>query len=297
MEDIKIKSIEQLHELLDYVKPCHPLITIIDLTKIEALLEYNHRSISGEFYTITLKDGRNCELRYGRKHYDFSEGSMSFTAPGQSIAVEVAEDLTEGWMLLFHSDLIRNSIVSQRMPEYTFFSYKINEALHLSDREKHIITSVVMNIQEEYEQTDDSYSHELIITYIEMLLGYAKRFYGRQFITRKMVCKDVMSLLDSFLEQYYKAGKYESEGIPSVKLIAKELGYSSNYFGDLMKKETGANAKDHIHRFTIEKAKDMLLGTNAPISEISFRLGFEYAANFSKFFKKKVGVSPTEYRK
>ena len=296
MDKINLTSLDELHKMMGLQKPSHPLITLFDLTRLEGIKAYNHQMISGDFYTVTLKDGKDCELRYGRRHYDFSEGSMSFTSPGQGLTVEVAGEVSYGWMLLFHPDLIRSSSLGNQIHDYTFFSYDVTEALHLSDKERGIVNSVVENIEGEIQHDQDSFSDELIITSIEMLLGYAKRFYGRQFITREKVSKDVVGRFSQYLKEYYTEGKYEAEGMPSVKAVAEHLGYSSNYLGDLMKNETGRNAKDHIHQFTIGKAKDMLLGSDESIAEISFRLGFQYAGNFSKFFKKNVGVSPVEYR-
>jgi AraC-like DNA-binding protein len=179
---------------------------------------------------------------------------------------------------------------------YWFFSYEANEALHLSDQEKQKITAIVETIEHEYSQNIDVYSQELIISNIELLLNYCKRFYGRQFLTRSHVNKDVISRFEAFLKNYFDSGRPETEGLPTVKYCAREMDYSTNYLSDLLKKETGKNTQEHIHFHLIEKAKTMLLGTDEPVFRIAYALGFEYPQHFSKLFKNKTGMSPAAYR-
>jgi AraC-like DNA-binding protein len=285
------------HQLLGYDKPKHPLITLIDLKDIKPKEEYYNKKYVTEYYTISLKNGRDCAFKYGRKYYDFSEGSLMFTAPGQVAFVERGSKATQGWMLCFHPDLIRGTSVGNKMEEYTFFSYDASEALHLSENEKQIITTIVHTIEKEYSQNIDIYSHELIVSNIEVLLNYSKRFYGRQFITRANVNKDVISQFDMLLKRCFDEKNIDKYGIPSVKDLAKEMGYSANYLGDLLKKETGKSTQEHIQFQLLEKAKSLLLGTEESVTQISYILGFEYPAHFSKFFKSKTGISPAKYRK
>lgn len=221
-----------------------------------------------------------------------------FMAPQQIVMVDNRPEkrVAEGWMLCFHPDLIRGSSLDTKMKEYTFFSYDVREALHLSEKEKAIITNIVNTIEAELSQNMDVYSHDLIISNIELLLNYSKRFYGRQFITRTIANKDVISHFDTLLRDHFNSESLEEKGIPSVKCLAKELGYSANYLSDMLKKETGKNAQEHIHLYLVEKAKTLLLGTSEPIYKIAHMLGFEYPSHFSKLFKLKTGMSPKEFR-
>ncbi len=295
---IELHSVSVFHELLGYEKPKHPLITLIDLKELQPKKEYMNTKFVTGFYTITLKQGHDCEMRYGRRYYDFSEGSLMFVSPGQvfASAKESRSKEIEGWMLCFHPDLIRGTPLGDKMDEFTFFSYDVNEALHLSEDEKRIITDIAETIKREYSLNIDVYSRDLIVSNIDVLLNYSKRFYGRQFITRTHANKDVISRFDNLLKAYFKAGNLEERGVPNVKYFAKEMGYSTNYLSDLLKKETGKNTQEHIQFHLIEKAKNLLLGTSKPINEIAYTLGFEYPAHFSKFFKQKTGMSPATYR-
>ncbi|MFZ5966114.1 MAG: helix-turn-helix domain-containing protein [Bacillota bacterium] len=296
---IRIDSISMLHELLGYEKPKHPLITLIHLNDINPMMEYQNRQFVTGFYTISLKNGINCDVKYGRSYYDFSEGSLMFMAPEQVIMMDYSPDKTvkEGWMLCFQPDLIRTSELGGKIEQFTFFSYDVSEALHLSEKEKEIITNIVGTIENEFSQNIDVYSHDLIISNIEVLLNYSKRFYGRQFITRASANKDVISRFDILLRNYFSSKSLEEKGIPNVKYLANEMGYSTNYLSDLLKKETGKNTQEHIHLHLLEKAKTLLLGTSEPIYQISYMLGFEYPAHFSKLFKSKTGMSPMAFRK
>jgi AraC-like DNA-binding protein len=247
-----------------------------------------------------LKNNNDCRIRYGRQQYDFQEGTLMFLAPGQIIEpVEESGDLdssADGWVLIFHPDLIRRSPLARKMREYSFFSYDSHEALHLSDQERRMVNGIVKAIEHEYSQNIDDHSQELIISNIELLLNHCKRFYGRQFITRTNANKDVVARFEEFLKTYFESDKPESHGLPSVKQCAAEMGYSPNYLSDLLRKETGKNTQEHIHFTMIEKAKNLLLGTEEPVYRIAYSLGFEYPQHFSKLFKNKTGMSPAEYR-
>ncbi|WP_432402104.1 helix-turn-helix domain-containing protein [Wukongibacter sp. M2B1] len=294
---VNIDTITMLHNLLGYDKPVHHLITLIDFDNIQYPSKYRNRQMIIGFYTISLKKNCDCRVKYGRKYYDFSEGSMMFTAPGQVTTVENESNNTRGWMLCFHPDLIRKSQLSSKIKEHTFFSYDSSEALHLSEEEEEIINNIVKTIEKEFDQNSDMYSEQLIVSNLEVLLNYARRFYGRQFITRASVNKDVVSRFETLLTDYFESKSLMDNGLPTVKYLAQEMGYSTNYLSDLLKKETGKNTQEHIHFHLIEKAKSLLLGTQEPVAQIAYMLGYEYPGHFSKFFKKKIGVSPSEYRK
>lgn len=296
---IRIESISQLHELIGYEKPKHPLISVIDYSKTKPVISTADLHIITSFYSINLKEGPSCKTKYGRQYYDFEEGSLVFLAPEKAAYID--EDQPEepestGWNLCFHPDLIYKSSLSQKISDYTFFTYEHNEALHLSDQEKQKITDIVNEIKHEYSQNMDDYSQDLIISQLELFLNYCQRFYGRQFMTRTKVNKTIVTRLDKFLKDYFQSHQLKLLGPPSVKFCAQAMGYSPNYLSDLLKKETGKNTQEHVYFHLIEKAKILLLETDEPVSAIASELGFDYPQHFSKLFKNKTGRSPAEYR-
>lgn len=293
----RIDSIFTLHEIWGYSKPKHPLVTLIDISKLPSIDGEKNIQVISNLYNITLKN--NCSFKYGRQNYDFSEASLMFISPEQLINIDDNTDNVkqEGWMLCFHPDLIRPYELSRKIGDFTFFSYNISEALHLSEKEKHIITNIIKIIENELSENIDEYTNSLIISNIELLLTYSKRFYSRQFITRSTANIDTVNRFNILLRDYFNSKKLQEKGIPSVKYLAEEMGYSANYLGDLLKKETGKNAQEHIQMHLIEKAKTLLINSSEPIYKVAYMLGFEYPAHFSKFFKAKVGISPIEYRK
>ncbi|MEL6944966.1 MAG: helix-turn-helix domain-containing protein, partial [Bacteroidota bacterium] len=232
--------------------------------------------------------------------YDYEEGTLIFTAPEQVMeygdTFKYNDEDNEGWVLAFHPDLIRKSDLVSKINTYSFFYYDINEALHLSDKERGMIEDLLGKIINEYSQNLDRHSQHLIISNIQLLLDYCVRFYDRQFYTRTNINSDIISKFDRLLRKYYQSNKVQELGIPNVEYCGKELGISPNYLSDLLKKETGKTAKEHIHLFIIEKAKNSLLNSNDSISEIGYDLGFEYPQHFSNLFKRKTGVTPRAYR-
>ena len=203
---------------------------------------------------------------------------------------------SSGWVLLFHPDLLRKSALGKTIDEYSFFDYDLNEALHVSNKEIKQLSGLIQQIQEEYNQSIDKHSQELIIAHIEMLLKYSKRFYDRQFYTRTNINKDILSQFNKIVKDYYSSEKPLEQGVLTVKTCAEALNLSVKYLGDLMKVETGRSAKDHIQDYVIHQAKTALLGSNLAVSEIAYSFGFEYSQGFSKLFKAKTGMSPSEYR-
>ena len=295
---IRIKTISEVHQVFGFDKPKHPLISILPIDERMTEFDYGNANYIFDFYQISLKEGIKGTLSYGRNTYDFQEGTMTFIKPNQVIKVQDSEDYKggNGWTLIFHPDLIRKSELGTKINDYSFFSYEVSEALHLSDTEKIALTDLVNKIEQEYNQNIDKHSQEIIIGNIEMLLRYCKRYYDRQFYTRTNLNKDLITKFEKVMHDYYRKEKYLENGVLSVKYCATALAMSSNYLGDLIKNETGRSAKDHIQEFIIEKAKTAILGTNESISEIAYNLGFEYPQSFSKLFKAKTGISPLKYR-
>src|ERR1035437_814807 len=298
MKDIayKVQTISELHQIADFDKPKHPLVTIIDYSKVNVQNGPESGSFICSFYSVNFKS--NCSFVYGRQAFDHQEGTLHCTAPEQVITFDRKKEatVTEGWGLYFHPELIRNTALGKKINEYSFFSYAENEALHLSDQEKQTLLSILKQMEAEYNTNIDHYSHDLIVSNIELLLNYCKRYYGRQFITRTNQNKDIIIKFEEFISGYINSGNLKESGLPTEKYCAERMNLSTNYFSDLLKSETGKNTQEHIHYYLLEKAKNMLRNNNATINEIANELGFEYPQYFSKLFKEKTGMSPTLYR-
>jgi len=292
----RVQTISELHEIAGFKKPKHPLITVIDYSKVDVNRGPGSGTFICSFYSVNFK--KHCDFIYGRQVFDHQEGSLLCTAPEQVLTFNRKKEAksTEGWGLYFHPELIRNTALGKKINEYSFFSYSENEALHLSEQEKQTLLSLLSQMENEYNTNIDHYSHDLIISNIELLLNYCKRFYGRQFITRTNQNKDAIVRFEEFITEYFNSNNLRNNGIPTVKFCADAMCLSPNYFSDMLKSETGKNTQEHIHYYLLEKAKTLLAGSNKSINEIAYELGFEYPQSFSKFFKKKVGVSPTLFR-
>ncbi len=303
MSDIfRIKSISQFHEILGLPAPEHPLISLIK--EKEAMSEPNIDDalfdirFASDLYTIMYKDKISGSLGYGRNSYDFQEGTLIFASPGQVFTSPKKEDLQqkEGWTLLFHPDLLSRSNLAAKMDSYSYFSYEVTEALHLSEKEQRFIVQLVDQIKTEYAQNLDKHSQQLILSNLELLLNYCMRFYDRQFYTRSNMHSDFVAKFESVLKSYFKSGKIAEHGIPNAGYFGDALSMSSNYLSDLLKKETGKSVKEHIDGYIIRRAKNTLLSSNQSVSEVAYGLGFDYPQSFTRMFKKKTGLSPNEYR-
>jgi len=253
--------------------------------------------INNHLYFISLKENIQGAFQYGRNSYDFQEGSLVFMRPKQitSNSGNTEPDLG-GWSIFFHPDLIRVSSLSNSILQYSFFDYDSNEALHISEKEKNALTAIIQKIEIEINQNIDEHTQEIIIHNIESLLKYSQRYFDRQFLTRKNLSKDFVIKFEKYLLTYFESNLPSEKGIPSVQECGENLGMSGKYLSDLLKKETGRSITEHIHLHIVEKAKNELLNSNIPISQIAFSLGFDYPQHFSKIFKNNAGVSPKEYR-
>lgn len=273
----------------------HPLVSVIDFSKAE---RRSGSKMNFELYCIFLKDVKCGDLKYGRNYYDYQEGTLVFISPGQTVDVENKTDFYQpmGHGLVFHPDLIRGTSLAKALSDYNFFSYHTNEALHLSSKEQQLVLDLFAKINTELQQSIDKHSKKLIASTIELLLNYCDRFYDRQFITRDTVNKGVLENFEALLNGYFKSEKPYSIGLPSVAYCAEELHFSANYFGDMIKKETGKTAQDFIQEKIIDVAKDKIFEHDKSVSEIAYELGFKYPQHFIRLFKKRVGSTPTEYR-
>jgi AraC-like DNA-binding protein len=291
---IEYKNIFEYNEALGQ-ETLHPLVSVIDLSKSHPM----HFSLcSFGFYTIFLKDVKCGNMIYGRQYYDYQEGTLVFLAPGQVIGFEDNGTTYQpkGYALVFHPDLLRGTNLGRNIRQYSFFSYDVREALHVSEQERATILECLSNIQSELNHGIDKHSQTLIVSNIELFLNYCVRFYDRQFITRNNVNKDLLSKFENILNDYFASGKAEEEGLPTVSYLADQLHLSPNYFGDLIKKETGKTALEQIQLQLIDIAKERIFNQEKSISEIAYELGFKYPQHFSRFFKSKVGCTPLEYR-
>lgn len=295
---IHLETISEISRFVQQGGVQHPMVAIIDFSKVDEYLEAGTR-ISCGFYSIMFKNYCTNNMKYGRQRYDFQEGSLICIAPRQVIEldseIEKRDDMM-GWGLFFHPDLVRGTSLDAKMKEYSFFSYETSEALHLSEKEKQILYDCIIKIGDELNENIDNHSQNLIVSNIELFLNYCSRYYGRQFITRKNINRDVVVQVEKALKEYFYSKNRLREGLPTVGYLADIVNLSPNYLSDLLKKETGMNAKEHIHHFVIEEAKSILLGSNKTIGEIAYQLGFEYPQYFSKLFKQKTGTTPQEFR-
>jgi len=273
----------------------HPLVSVIDMSKASPRQASN---MYFGFYTVFLKEVNCGDLRYGKNTYDYQEGTLVFIGPGQVVNVDSKGETYQpkGYALVFHPDLIPGTSLGRHIQDYTFFGYQSNEALHISERERKIILDCFSKIEYELGHAIDKHSKRLIVSNIEMLLNYCVRFYDRQFITRESVQKGILEKFENLLNEYFKSERPQTIGFPSVAYCANELNLSANYFGDLVKKETGKTAQEYIQAKLIDTAKQKIFDQGKSVNQIAYELGFKYPQHFSRLFKQRVGQSPNEYR-
>jgi len=290
----RINTVTEYNNLVG-VETLHPLVSIVDFEKTEPFCYFKRQM---GVYAVFLKDAKCGNMTYGCNTYDYEEGTLIFVAPGQVYGIEDNGEKRKGvgQALIFHPDLIHGTSLGRNMKDYTFFSYEVNEALHLSTRERAIVNDCFDKINYELEHAIDTHSKTLIVSYIELFLNYCKRFYERQFITRSHVNKDVLVRFERVLDEYFISEKPLELGLPTVHYCADKLFLSSNYLGDLLKKETGKSALEHIQLKLIDVAKEKIYDPNKSISEIAYELGFKYPQHFTRMFKKNTGFSPNEFR-
>jgi AraC-like DNA-binding protein len=296
MDITRIKSITEYCRLANIDKPEHPLIAVIDYSKVQ----YQHvGGLTFDYYCIGLKRNVASKMYYGQQEYDFDEGVMSFIAPGQVLRFQPLPDnpiKPTGYLLLIHPDFIWGTNLASTIKKYEFFNYAVNEALFLSDKEEKVLLAIIDNIKQEYHSNIDKFTQNIIITQIETLLSYAERFYQRQMITRKVSSHTVIDKVDAYLNNYFSNLAKMQNGLPTVQMLAGHVNMSPVYLSNLLKQLTGLSAQQHVHEKLISIAKEKLSTTTLSVSEIAYELGFEHAQSFSKLFKSKVNTSPTEFR-
>lgn len=297
MEDQEVEKISSVSEYnkMANQETLHPLVSVVDFSKSDPICQYR-RTYS--FYTVFLKDVICGDMHYGKHSYDYQEGTLVFIAPGQISGVTNDGKYVQpaGYALLFHPDLIKGTNLGKNINAYSFFSYDVHEALHLSEKEREIVLECFKNIRLELEQSIDKHSKSLIVNNIELFLNYCMRFYDRQFITRDHINQGLIGKFEKLVDDYFKSENPKTIGFPMVHYFAERLHLSANYFGDLIKKELGISAQEFIHNKLIDVAKEQILDQGKSISEISYDLGFKYPQHFTRLFKAKVGISPSEYK-
>ena len=294
MEIIKADTIEQYNRFFGF-QTRHPLVDVVHFNRSGSQPE--HKMTFG-FYALFLKKTVGCTINYGKTKYDYDDETVVCFAPGQTVGVQPIEDgpVPEADALLFHPDFLLRTPLAQKIKQYTFFSYASNEALHLSTDERMIVQDYMDKIARELEHPIDRFSKPLIISNIEVLLNYCMRFYERQFVTREVLNNDVLMRFEQLLDEYWDAGIARQEGLPTVKYFADKICLSPNYFGDLVKSETGKTPREYIHLKIVEIAKNALLAPDLSMKQVADILGFQYPQHFVRFFKKEVGCTPKEYR-
>ena len=294
-EVIKLDTVDQYNQFFG-LETLHPLVSVVGLS--EATKFPTHFTMNYGIYALFLKKVKCGDIRYGRQIYDYQEGTVTSFAPGQVVETEMQQGVKpSAHGLLFHPDLIKGTSLGQDIKQYSFFSYASAEALHLSEEEKGIFMDCLEKIEMELQHPIDKHSKRLISRNIELLLDYCMRFYERQFITRSESNKSVLVKFEALLDDYFQSDKPQTDGLPSVKYFADKVFLSPNYFGDLIKKETGKSAQEYIQTRMIDLAKEMIAGTEKTVSQIAYELGFQYSQHFNRIFKKNVGYTPGEYRK
>lgn len=292
------KTLSSYLDYLELPRPEHPMLSVFN-SKGEGYLPCPRESsppITNDCYSISLKKFVKGDLNYGRTKYDFTNGALIFIAPKQLLQWDNSVVFEQkGFSINFHEDFLKGTELAQQIKKYGFFSYSVNEALHLSPKEEKQIESIVENIEIEYHNNQDEFSKEIIISQLSTLFKYANRFYERQFLNRKEISNDLLEQFNQQLTEYFESGYLQEKGIPSIEQIANKMSVSQRYLSDTLKKETGKTTTEHLQLYLIDEAKSILLEPHKSVSEVAYELGFEYPQYFSRLFKKKVGISLKEY--
>ncbi|GGF04002.1 transcriptional regulator, AraC family [Chishuiella changwenlii] len=295
----RFHSLTEFHTFCGLPKPEHPLISLIDYSKVNYPINDKELKWIQQFYSIGLKRNVSERFNYGQQKYDFDSGVLTFVSPDQFLKVEINPDVktqASGWLLLIHPDFLWNTDLSETISKYDFFQYAVNEALFLSDKEEAIIEEILQSIEKEYQSNIDKFSQGLIIKQLERLLIYAERFYERQFITRAKPNHEFVSRFESLLTAQFTTEKLLENGVPTVTSLAESMNISPNYLASLLRIYTKQNTQQHIQNKIIQYAKLRLSTTNLSVSEIAYELDFEHIQSFSKLFKNKTSKTPLEFR-
>lgn len=289
---MKIKNVSDYSRYLGHTDR-HPLVSVINYAEVSPI---RHSLNSYSVYGIFFHDQQDIDLTYGCGKYDYKSGTVICVAPGQIGGKEDNGErvMLTGWALLFHPDLLRGTPLSKNIKQYTFFDYRVHEALHMTDEEHDIFVSLMQQIRNELQKPHDELQNAILIAYIELVLNFCQRFYNRQFTTRKLENSDILMKFDNLLNDYYEKNTQLTLGLPTVQYCADKLCMSSNYFGDVIKKTTGDTASNYIRQHVIQRVKNEL-ATGASIVQVADDLGFKYPQHLSRMFKQQTGITPSEY--
>lgn len=290
---IVINTISELHRLANLEKPLHPMVSVIKFEEMAIPEEAQGVKAIFNLYCLFLKKNVKGKFKYGQDYYDFDEGVLGMNGPGQVMKLDDQYEAT-GWGLVFHPDFIQGYPLAQSIKKYGFFSYAVHEALHVSAQEERLLESIFQNIENEYHHSIDAHSQDMMISQLELLFNYTNRYYSRQFITRKNASQSIIANFETVLSAYFEEHHGE---LPNVQYFSDQLHVSTHYLSDLLRKYTGQNTQQHIHKKIIEIAKEKLSTTDLSVSEIAYELGFEHSQSFNKLFKSKTQVTPLEYHK
>lgn len=289
---MKIKNVSDYSRYLGHTDR-HPLVSIINYAEVSPI---RHSLNSYSVYGIFFHDQQDIDLTYGCGKYDYKSGTVICVAPGQIGGKEDNGErvMLTGWALLFHPDLLRGTPLSKNIKQYTFFDYRVHEALHMTDEEHDIFVSLMQQMSNELQKPHDELQNAILIAYIELVLNFCQRFYNRQFTTRKLENSDILMKFDNLLNDYYEKNIQLTLGLPTVQYCADKLCMSPNYFGDVIKKTTGDTASNYIRQYVIQRVKNEL-ATGASIVQVADDLGFKYPQHLSRMFKQQTGITPSEY--
>ncbi|OLY90759.1 Helix-turn-helix domain-containing protein [Cnuella takakiae] len=291
-----IQTITQFHRLTSLPEPLHPLVSVARSEDCRYAADGTWDQFITQFYCIALKHDVKGKIRYGQQLYDYDKGVLSFTAPRQVQSLDLSNlECGAGLLLFFHPDLLLKHPLAKTITQYGFFSYAVNEALHLSAAEEGDIVALINKIAQECRHID-RHTQDILVSQIDLLLAYANRFYERQFLTRKASQSDLLTRFEAIVDAYFTKGEAEEKSLLSVQQVAAALHLSPNYLGDMLRTLTGQNAQQHIHEKLIQHAKEKLSTTSLSVAEVAYALGFEHAQSFSKLFKNKTAQSPLEFR-
>lgn len=296
-----INSISEFHRLLSLPDPLHPLVSMTNVSNLKPIESEIWRHFFVNFYSISLKKDVSVKMKYGQQYYDFDKGTMNFIAPKQVQSLSIADirqinqECGQGYILMFHPDFLYKHPLATTIKNHGFFSYAVNEALHLSAQEEKNVIEIFQKVEAEYQRID-RHTQDIILSQIDLLLNYSNRFYERQFITRKAVNHDLLARMEQLLTEYFEHEQTLNNGLPTVEYFAEKLNLSAHYLSDMLRSLSGQSAQQHIHGKQIEKAKEYLTLSNLSVAEIAYQLGFEYPQSFNKLFKKKTNMSPLEFR-
>ncbi len=294
----KVSSISALHQFLGLKRPSNPLISVFNFDDVKLEPETILSAITTDFYVVALKkDCAGGKCKYGQQYYDFDEGIMYFIAPHQVLQFEdVLLNGVKGFVLVMHPDFLQGYSLASKIKDYGYFSYASNEALFLSEKEEKSIMDIIENVAREINDNMDAFTQDLLVSNIDLLLKYCDRFYNRQFLTRKKANNDLLTKLETLLDDYFKSEQLLLNGLPTVQYVAGELHISPNYLSDMLRVQTGQTTQQHIQNRVIEKAKELLSTTGMTVSEIAYYLGFEHPQSFHRLFRNRTSVSPLEFR-